>query len=172
MCLAFKCPLRNQATKNKIEENKSKTNPKTYSSAAQATSSVNFLLLDQEATTKILSCMIHAHLVNTVVPGSYEEELNKTLATNNLPQIKVPSNPPFAKILPIKNHPTENTHNENSEEEAEVEESDEAITEEDESDEEITSGQQQQASVPTQTVQTKRQNQNIKRQTLTMQPLL
>ena len=43
--------------------------------------------------------MIHAHIINIAESGSYEKELNCILKANNLPTIKVPSNPPSAKFI-------------------------------------------------------------------------
>lgn len=50
----------------------------------------------------IYSCMIHAHLMNVIEPGSYEAELNATLKENNLPPIKIPKNPNSSKPLSVR----------------------------------------------------------------------
>ena len=106
MTLAYQCPIRKAARALKLEEIKEKK-AQTYSNAAGNKSTVTLPqisqpLIDPDTTSKIISCMLHAHLLNTAVPGSYESELNKTLALNNLPQIKIPANPPSAAILKIQ----------------------------------------------------------------------
>ena len=41
--------------------------------------------IDSQAPAKILTAMIHAHLLNIVDSGCYDEDLNKTLKLKNLP---------------------------------------------------------------------------------------
>jgi len=53
-------------------------------------------------TEKIMTCMLHAHFQNMITPGSYELELNCTLAENNLPTIKIPRIPDPAKLMKLK----------------------------------------------------------------------
>ena len=55
-------------------------------------------LVEQDTAKKILSCMMHAHLMNSVEPGTYNDELNRALKLNNLPLIILPSNSPSKKI--------------------------------------------------------------------------
>ena len=42
--------------------------------------------------------MMHAHLISSVEPGTYNDELNRALKLNNLPLIILPSNSPSKKI--------------------------------------------------------------------------
>ena len=150
--LSFQCPLRKTLRKNKLEENKQKASL-TYANASGQTPTVTLPqttqpLIDKETSTKILSCMLHAHLMNSAAPGSYDSELNKVLALNNLPQIKVPQNPPSAKILniqpntPVTSLPTPNNPNKTQEDEEENE-ADAVTSSEDESEDEIPPGQRE-----------------------------
>lgn len=48
---------------------------------------------------RIFTSMRHAHVMNIEIPGSYEEQLNKTLRANNLPTLKIPTIPKSEKII-------------------------------------------------------------------------
>ena len=75
---------------------------KTYSQATQQqplTISQVSTSSNDETFTKIFTCIIHAHMQNIANPGTYEDELNKTLKLNKLPGIKIPTNPDSQKII-------------------------------------------------------------------------
>lgn len=55
--------------------------------------------IEKDMPAKMLSCMLHAHLMNVGNPGTYEKVLTQTLTLNNLPAIKIPEVPQSAKIL-------------------------------------------------------------------------
>lgn len=55
--------------------------------------------------------MLHAHFINIATPGSYATELNKVLKLNNLPEIKIPEDPPSTQII-IKAQEAENAETE------------------------------------------------------------
>lgn len=98
--LAMKCPLRKKALKEKRTANRD--NNKTYSNVVQTpTAKLHQFHMEREIPAKILSCMLHAHLMNMGNPGTYEIVLNQTLTLNNLPTIKIPEEPSSAKILNI-----------------------------------------------------------------------
>lgn len=42
----------------------------------------------KDTAATILTCMLHAHLINIAEPGSYNNEINKLLKLNNLPTRK------------------------------------------------------------------------------------
>lgn len=42
---------------------------------------------------------MHAHFLNIAKPGSYNNEMNKILKLSNLPEIKIPEDPPSLQIL-------------------------------------------------------------------------
>ena len=164
MTLAFQCPLRKAARKNKLEEIQQKKSL-TYANASGRTPTVTTPqntqpLIDQETTTKIMSCMLHAHFINSAIPGSYETELNKALALNNLPLIKIPGNPPSAKILNIQNNypATSLLANKNQitvhENDLEEDESAGVSNSEEESEEDIPCGQEEPKERPTQEEET------------------
>ena len=56
-------------------------------------------VIKDESATTILTCIIHAHVINMANPGTYNEELNKVLKMNNLPTVNFPKNPPSNKFL-------------------------------------------------------------------------
>ena len=60
-------------------------------------------VIEKDTTTKIMSCMMHAHLINAVNPGTYNTELNRTLKLNNLPTINLPNDPPSKEIMSLVN---------------------------------------------------------------------
>ena len=99
--LSMKCPKRKEAVKKKRLEENNKT---TYSQMIKTNSaSANYnpgtTQINKEEHLKIYSCMLHAHLMNVIEPGSFEKELNATLKINNLPEIKIPTPPNSSKLL-------------------------------------------------------------------------
>ncbi len=53
----------------------------------------------KDASTKILTCLLHADLTNMGEPGTFQEVLQETLKCNNLPIIKIPKCSPSTKIM-------------------------------------------------------------------------
>lgn len=49
--------------------------------------------------TKMLFCVVNAHLMNAVNPGTYQEQLDYLTSSNNLPRMVGPQNPPSADIV-------------------------------------------------------------------------
>ena len=99
----MKCPERKKAVNEKRKENEANTGKKqqqTYSQTVKTNIYQN-TTMDAETPTKILTCIIHAHMANIGNPGSYNEELNKMLKANNLPTINAPTNPDSASIFKI-----------------------------------------------------------------------
>lgn len=45
------------------------------------------MTISTDAHTKMFTAIMHTHFINMANPGSYEEELNKILMINNLPEI-------------------------------------------------------------------------------------
>ncbi len=98
--LAMRCSKRKEILKNKRKE-EAERNKLTYAGAIQNTATQPILgsqiqqcnqpLINREDALKINICVAHAHHKNIENPGCYEEELNKILALNNLPNIKVPN---------------------------------------------------------------------------------
>ncbi len=101
--LANKCPKRKKAVDAKRNKQKN-TNNATYAQSVTNTNpSPISSIINQETATKIMACMLHAHLINTANPGSYNDEFNRALELNNLPKINLPNNPPSSLILNFQN---------------------------------------------------------------------
>ena len=66
--------------------------------------------ITREDTLLINICVSHAHYVNASNPGSYEEELNRILTANKLPNVKIPSTPDSRKILSTIANPQAHKH--------------------------------------------------------------
>ena len=105
--LANKCPVRKRVKEEKRKE-KQAAKTRTYSQATQqpnpAThqSTINptsWSFADKDTNIKIASCMMHAHFLNSLNPGCFNEELNKLYKANNLPSIIIPEDPPSKEIL-------------------------------------------------------------------------
>lgn len=119
--LAYKCPTKKAALQAAREEIKAKQN-QTYSSTLTTTNlatSQNTPILpafSKDTSTKILACMIHAHLVNIAEPGSYQNELNKVLDANSLPTIIIPDTPNSREIINLNISPPDSPSPSNNEE--------------------------------------------------------
>lgn len=57
------------------------------------------LNIGRDTASIIMTCMIHAHLMNIVNPGTYNTEMNKLLKANSLPSVILPDNPPSQGII-------------------------------------------------------------------------
>ncbi len=111
---------------NRKKKTTKKNNSKTYSNvaatnnnSAQINNAITFPTLEKETATKMIACMMHAHLINAANPGTYNSEFNRALKLNNLPPVILPDNPPSLKILNLSKEdktPTthEHTHNSNT----------------------------------------------------------
>lgn len=47
----------------------------------------------------IMTCMLHAHMMNIIQLGSYNVESNRLLKANNLPSVVLPDNPPSQELI-------------------------------------------------------------------------
>ena len=99
---APQCPSRKQEANN-MRRSTAQSNVRegvTYSSAAQnglpTMQTPNFMNMSM---LKMSSAIMYAHSMNAVFPGTFNTELNKVLALNNLPQMIFPDNPPSAQII-------------------------------------------------------------------------
>lgn len=110
--LASQCPKRKEAlaSKRQAKRVERQAQPTTYSGAASASgpptsqslASLNNLPpLKPDTATTILTCFIHAHLVNQGTPGTFQDVLSKTLQANGLPAIKIPDTPDSSKIIKL-----------------------------------------------------------------------
>ncbi|MPC22836.1 hypothetical protein E2C01_015863 [Portunus trituberculatus] len=118
--IANKCPHRKRAIEEKRQQIKN-SNSKSYSSATSRntnTAPSNFTtttpIIEKETTTKFMTCMMHAHLINSMNPGSYNDELNRALKLNNLPPVNLPVNPPSKHILNLTSEKQTHSTQENS----------------------------------------------------------
>ena len=103
--LAYKCPKRKEAVKQKEEQEKGKRNA-TYSQAAASasTSTPNHLtmpnnIVSNNQTSKMFLCLIHAHTMNAAQSGCFQQTLLDLLNLNKLPSVVLPNNPPSKEIL-------------------------------------------------------------------------
>lgn len=94
---AMRCPVRKEALREKEEEQRrNRTQPNfSYSQAAQAPPTQN--VAGHNLTG--LMCVLHAHLVNSARPGSFQATLNESLRLNGLPEVRLPPHPPSSDIL-------------------------------------------------------------------------
>ena len=100
--LSMKCKIRKEAIKKKRQEEKEKlTYAQTTKPNTITATHIGPTQISRHSHLQIYSCMIHAHLMNVIEPGSYEMELNATLADNNLPTIKITKTPNSVKLLSI-----------------------------------------------------------------------
>ncbi len=102
-------------------QQKKDSSTKTHSSAAAGKTNTSTLtfptstpVIEEETATKIMACMMRAHLINSINPGSYSDDLNRALKLNNLPPVILPDNPPSKQTLNLTNEkqtavPQENT---------------------------------------------------------------
>lgn len=107
--LAMSCPLRKKIIADKQNETRNTTMNKeenTYAAIARRavaevrqTESTTQLNLSDYKHTKILISIMHAHVLNLCNPGTYQAELNKMLAKNELPTMWFPDNPDSGKLL-------------------------------------------------------------------------
>ncbi|MPC69229.1 hypothetical protein E2C01_063446 [Portunus trituberculatus] len=132
-CLANKCHLRKKIKEEKRKQNKNSS--KTYSQATQNNTNSNNtntqnINIEKDKATKILTRILHSHILNIANPGSYNDELNNLFKLNNLPSINLPPNPPSKNILSLtaeckintKEVQVANEPDEEPEEELEIEE--------------------------------------------------
>lgn len=113
--LAMKCKKRKEAVMNKRQENARKTTSEatSYSTATKSNHTNIELGLEQGTVPKMMNCILNAHMINLAEPGTYNTTLNNLLKMNNLPPIKMPDNPPSAKILSVLTKDTQSNSSEN-----------------------------------------------------------
>lgn len=109
--LAMKCQKRKQLVKTKMATPQDSTirpgttyAQATHQSAHNSTSQTNNYSFSsiQQQDTKISEYMVlimNAHLTEIAIPGSFNSTFEDSCKLNNLPIIKLPSNPPSGKII-------------------------------------------------------------------------
>ncbi|XP_069938176.1 uncharacterized protein [Cherax quadricarinatus] len=118
--LAAKCPLRKEVMSKKIKEETKKNSPKspTYTAISKLQSDTTRILqatqqsslssnslsaLPDAAPSKVLYCMMYAHLANAANPGTFNTTINELFRLNNMPSFNFPDSPTsqdFLKIIP------------------------------------------------------------------------
>ena len=120
--LAAVCPVRKERIKEIREQRKNsrkqfETENKTYCAVAKlgrelpklAAPERPVLNLTSEMSFKAMFILIHAHLANIAVPGSFGATVKKLLRKNNLPEVELPDDAPSAEIFRVTtSFPTEN----------------------------------------------------------------
>lgn len=59
----------------------------------------NHINFDPKMGFEIMTCIIHAHIINMGCPGSYNTTLKDMFKRNNLPEMEFPSDPPSSQII-------------------------------------------------------------------------
>lgn len=108
--LAYKCPKRKEIIDKKRKETKTNMtySQVTKNTANKANNNANIItetitddILNKDTASKILTCIIHSHIINMANPGTYNTEINKVFKLNNLPHINLPENPPSKQVLSL-----------------------------------------------------------------------
>ena len=101
--LAMRCPERKKIIESKRKVTMTQSSQQnTYSDAIKKTTATYTLpdiQIEKETPTKILTCILHAHICNIGEPGTYNKILEDTLKANNLPPIVIPHVPNSKKIM-------------------------------------------------------------------------
>ncbi|MPC77104.1 hypothetical protein E2C01_071549 [Portunus trituberculatus] len=94
---AMRCPIRKEALREKEEQlRKNRTRPDiSFAKATQASAPADPI---GHSLTGLM-CVLHAHLVNSARPGSFQDTLKESLRLNGLPQVRLPPDPPSLAIL-------------------------------------------------------------------------
>lgn len=96
---AMKCPIRKKALKEKEEKQRNEREKRTTTTYAQATLTPTVPSINTDTITTGLVCVLHAHMMNTANPGSFQQTLSESLALNGIKDVKLPPNPPSADIM-------------------------------------------------------------------------
>ncbi len=101
--MAYKCQKRKEKVKEKQEEEK-RVKSQSYSQAANHHNNANTFptsatALNNNQTSKMMICYLHAHAMNMVNPGTFQKTLIDILQENNLPTVILPNNPPSQQII-------------------------------------------------------------------------
>lgn len=108
--LAMACPVKKQLIEDKKEVkkvNEEDKQNKTYAMIATKTAQAvqgekTEINLSEVTHFKILTSIMHAHVLNLQTPGSYKKELNIMLKQNGLPEMWFPDNPNSGAVLGSK----------------------------------------------------------------------
>lgn len=99
----MRCPERKKIIESKRKVTMTQSSQQnTYSDAIKKTTATYTLpdiQIEKETPTKILTCILHAHICNIGEPGTYNKILEDTLKANNLPPIVIPHVPNSKKIM-------------------------------------------------------------------------
>lgn len=96
---AMKCPIRKKALKENEEKQRNEREKRATTTYAQATLTHPAPSLNPDTITTGLVCVLHAHMMNTANPGSFQRTLSESLALNGIKDVKLPANPPSADIM-------------------------------------------------------------------------
>lgn len=96
---AMKCPIRKKALKEKEEKQREEKEKRATTTYAQASLTPSVPSFNSDTITTGLVCVLHAHMMNTANPGSFQKTLSESLALNGIKDVKLPPNPPSADIM-------------------------------------------------------------------------
>lgn len=113
--MAMSCPKKREIIANRrkeMTEQREEKSLKTYSDAVRKVVKENegnkvMLQVEPGAPMELLACILHAHVINIAVPGSFSRELNSMLKANGIKEMVFPDNPPSGKLLNVTNFMTE-----------------------------------------------------------------
>lgn len=99
---APQCPKRKQEAQNirqKSTQNQVKDGISYSSVVRNTTAAMHDSSFMNTSVLKITTAIVYAHTVNAAIPGSFNIEMNKMLAANNLPPMVFPDDPPSELFL-------------------------------------------------------------------------
>lgn len=98
----MRCPARKRALKEKEElmrKGDSEPTPSFARATTQQQQTPTPPPYDPGLQLKGYMCLLQAHLVNSVAPGTFQDTLSDSLRLNGLPDVKLPQNPPSLAIV-------------------------------------------------------------------------
>ncbi|KAG0711334.1 RNA-directed DNA polymerase from mobile element jockey [Chionoecetes opilio] len=101
-CRAMRCEVRKPALRAKearLRQEGGRGAAPSYAQAATPPTNAQPTLPTPDFSTTGLICLMQAHFMNSVNPGTFQETLAECLALNGLPNVKLPPNPPSERII-------------------------------------------------------------------------
>ena len=112
--MAMACKVKKNIMQDKIktinDKKTSRANP-TYAAIArnaasavmtETTKQTQIVRIDKETELKTLVSVLHAHIHNMIIPGTFQTELTKNLQKHELPTIETEDNPPSNRLFNVE----------------------------------------------------------------------
>ena len=111
--MAARCPTRKKLIQERSKEmrersrsrSKARSHPETYAQAAaggKKAAETNFSMISREDAVKITSSITYAHLVEGILPGTFQETIDEMYELNGLPKVIFPKYIPPPTVDPGK----------------------------------------------------------------------